>query len=90
MSTPTGQAKALTKSASPVPASQYRPAEIISAAAAGIPSEAHAKDVEQFFKTHPTPSATQKIDQTLERIRILARFRAQNAGALAAYFNPNS
>jgi hypothetical protein len=58
----------------------------VSAAAAGIPSEAHAADVESFFASHPVPYATEKLKQTLEGIRARARFRAKNAAALAQFF----
>jgi aminopeptidase N len=61
-------------------------ASIISAAAGGIASEAHAKDVEAFFKTHPVPKAAEAIKHTLEGIRARASFRARNRGALEAYF----
>jgi puromycin-sensitive aminopeptidase len=57
----------------------------VAAAAAGIPSEAHAADVEAFFKAHPAPYASEKIKQTLEGIRARAKFRARNAQALAAW-----
>lgn len=59
---------------------------IISAAASAIPSEAHARDVEAFFKRHPAPFATAKIRQVLEGIRARARFRKRNARALADFF----
>jgi puromycin-sensitive aminopeptidase len=58
----------------------------VSSAAAGIPSESHAADVEAFFKSHPVPYATEKLKQTLEGIRARAKFRAKNAAALAQYF----
>jgi puromycin-sensitive aminopeptidase len=58
----------------------------VSAAAAGIPSEAHAKDVEAFFAAHPAPYASEKIKQTLEGIRARAKFRSRNSAALAACF----
>jgi len=58
----------------------------IIAAASGIPSEDHAKDVEAFFKSHPAPFATAKIKQTVEGVRARARFRARNEGALAEFF----
>ncbi len=58
----------------------------VSAGAAGIPSEAHAADVEAFFQAHPAPYASEKIKQTLEGIRARARFRSRNAAAFAAFF----
>jgi puromycin-sensitive aminopeptidase len=58
----------------------------VSAAASGIPSEAHAADVEAFFASHPVPFATEKVKQALEGIRARARFRARNAPALAQFF----
>ena len=63
---------------------------IISAAASGIPTEAHAKDVEKFFETHAAPKATKKIEQMLEEIRALAKFRARNATSLKAHFGRNA
>lgn len=59
---------------------------VISAAASGIPTEAHAKDVESFFRKHPAPFATAKIRQTLEGVRARAKFRARNRTALAEFF----
>ncbi|HLF94579.1 MAG TPA: ERAP1-like C-terminal domain-containing protein, partial [Planctomycetota bacterium] len=59
----------------------------IEGAAAGIPSEAHADEVEAFFKAHPAPYASEKIRQTLEGIRARARFRERNRDGLARYFN---
>ncbi len=60
---------------------------IISAAASGIPSEAHAREVEAFFRKHPAPYATEKIRQTLEGIRARAKFRARNGRALEEFFS---
>jgi hypothetical protein len=54
------------------------------------PTEAHAKDVEKFFQTHAAPKATKKIEQMLEEIRALAKFRARNATALKAHFGRNA
>jgi aminopeptidase 2 len=64
--------------------------DIISAAAGGIPTEAHAKDVAKFFKTHPAPFATESIKQTLEGIRARSKFRMRNTKALTEYFNQKS
>jgi aminopeptidase N len=55
-------------------------------AGAGIPSEAHAKDMEAFFRKHPAPFASERIRQTLEGIRARAKFRARNAAALTQFF----
>jgi aminopeptidase N len=60
---------------------------IIAAAAGGIPSEAHAKDVRAFFKVHPAPKAKEAIKHTLEGISARAKFRSRNRGALKAYFD---
>jgi aminopeptidase N len=57
-------------------------AKLIPATAGGIPTEAHADDVERFFRIHPAPSATRAISQTLETIRVLAKFRSRNANEL--------
>lgn len=58
----------------------------ISGAAAGIPDEAHAADVEAFFKAHPAPYATEKIRQTLEGIRARAKFKARNLADFRSHF----
>lgn len=58
----------------------------VAAAASGIPTEEHAKDVERFFKDHPAPYASEKIKQTLEGIRARAKFRARNLQALSQFF----
>lgn len=59
----------------------------IAAAASGIPSEAHAAEVEAFFREHPAPYASEKIKQTLEGIRARARFRARNQAGLSQFFS---
>ena len=61
---------------------------IVAAAAGGIASQTHAKDVEKFFKAHPAPKAAEAIKHMLEEIRFRAKFRARNAAALRACFNP--
>lgn len=61
-------------------------ARFIQSAAAGIPSEDHARDVEAFFKDHPAPYATERIKQTLEGIRVRAKFRQKNSTALSEFF----
>jgi aminopeptidase N len=61
-------------------------ARFIQYAAAGIPSEEHALDLEEFFRTHPAPFATERIRQVVEGVRIRASFRRRNSGALAAFF----
>jgi aminopeptidase N len=58
----------------------------ISLAAAAVPSEAHARDIESFFQKNPAPFATEVIKQTLEGIRARATFRARNASALKEFF----
>lgn len=45
-----------------------------------------AQEVAEFFQTHPVPSATRTIQQSLERIRINARWLSQNREALATWF----
>lgn len=61
-------------------------ARFIEAAASGIPDEAHARDVEEFFRKHPAPYATERIKQVVEGVRVRAKFRKRNAAALGAYF----
>ena len=58
----------------------------IAAGAGGIPSEAHAAEVEKFFKDHPAPYGSEKIKQTLEGIRARAKFRDRNRNGLAQFF----
>ncbi|HYE98735.1 MAG TPA: ERAP1-like C-terminal domain-containing protein, partial [Planctomycetota bacterium] len=59
----------------------------IGAAAGSIPSEAHAADVEAFFRDHPAPYGTETIKQTLEGIRARAKFRERNRHGLAEFFD---
>lgn len=58
----------------------------IAAAAGGIPDEDHAAQVEQFFRDHPAPYASEKIKQTLEGIRARAKFRRRNRTGLSLFF----
>jgi puromycin-sensitive aminopeptidase len=58
----------------------------VSASASGIPTEEHAAEVEQFFRDHPAPYASEKIKQTLEGIRTRAKFRKRNQSGLAQFF----
>jgi puromycin-sensitive aminopeptidase len=58
----------------------------IAAAAGGIPSEEHAAQVENFFREHPAPYASEKIKQTLEGIRARAKFRQRNRTGLSDFF----
>jgi puromycin-sensitive aminopeptidase len=44
-----------------------------------------AQEVAEFFQAHPVPSATRTIQQSLERIRINARWLAQNRDPLATW-----
>ena len=44
------------------------------------------RDVEGFFKSHPTPSATRTIQQSLERIDLNIRWLERNRGDLAKWF----
>ncbi len=60
----------------------------IASAAAGIPSEAHAAEVEAFFQAHPAPFGSEKLRQTLEGIRARAKFRERNQSGLAEFFKP--
>jgi puromycin-sensitive aminopeptidase len=58
----------------------------IAGAASGIPDDAHAADVEGFFKANPAPYGSERIRQTLEGIRARAKFRARNRAAFEAFF----
>ena len=44
------------------------------------------RDVEEFFKSHPTPAATRTIRQSLERIDLNIRWLERNRGDLAKWF----
>jgi aminopeptidase N len=45
----------------------------------GFTSLDRADDVEAFFQEHPTPAVTRTVQQSLERIRLNARWREVNA-----------
>jgi len=45
-----------------------------------------AAEVEEFFKTHPAPAAHRTLQQSLERIRLNARWLDLNAASLAERF----
>jgi len=45
-----------------------------------------ASEIEDFFKTHPTPAAERTIRQSLERININAAWLERNRSELAAWF----
>jgi len=47
-------------------------------------------EVEEFFKTHPAPSAARAIQQALERIRLNAKWLERNRQDLAAWFSARS
>lgn len=47
-------------------------------------------EVEAFFRSHPVPSAARTIQQSLERIRINARWLAQNRVPLERWFQGKS
>ncbi len=46
-----------------------------------------AEEVEAFFKAHPAPPARRRIQQSLERIRLNARWLAKNREALATWLS---
>ncbi|MSQ11776.1 MAG: M1 family peptidase [Dehalococcoidia bacterium] len=45
-----------------------------------------AQEVEEFFRTHPAPSAARTIQQSLERIRLNARWLERNHQELQEWF----
>ncbi|MBI3328860.1 MAG: M1 family metallopeptidase, partial [Nitrospinae bacterium] len=45
-----------------------------------------AQEITEFFQVHPVPSAARTVQQSLERIRINARWLAHNRESLAAWF----
>ena len=53
----------------------------------GFTSLDKAQEVEEFFATHPAPSAARTIQQSLERIRINAKWLERNSGSLAEWFS---
>ncbi len=44
-----------------------------------------SKDVEEFFKKHPTPSASRTIQQSLERIRLNANWLKKNKTSMSGW-----
>ncbi|MSQ13283.1 MAG: M1 family peptidase [Dehalococcoidia bacterium] len=52
----------------------------------GFTTAEHARDVEEFFKTHPAPSATRTIQQSLERIGLNVRWLGRNRKELGDWF----
>jgi puromycin-sensitive aminopeptidase len=45
-----------------------------------------AREVEQFFTAHPVPSAARTVQQSLERVRINAKWLEKNRDELAKWF----
>ena len=45
-----------------------------------------AQEVEKFFHDHPVPSAQRTVQQSLERIRLNARWLEVNRQGLAEWF----
>ena len=52
----------------------------------GVTSLERAHEVEEFFRTHPVPSAQRTIQQSLERIRLNAKWLELNRQGLAEWF----
>ena len=52
-------------------------------AAAGFASLEREAEVRQFFETHPAPSATRTVQQTLESIRLNAKWLDLNLDAVS-------
>src|SRR3989338_7088052 len=61
----------------------------ISAAVAHFASEEKAKEVEQFFKSHPVPSGTRAVEQSLEAIRAKAAWLARDEKAITEWLRGN-
>ena len=57
----------------------------IVAAAAGFASLEREAEVRQFFETHPAPSATRTVQQTLESIRLNAKWLDLNLDAVGSW-----
>ena len=53
----------------------------------GFTALERAAEVEEFFATHPAPSAERTIRQSLERIRLNAKWLERNRTALAQWFS---
>ena len=49
-------------------------------------TQGKAQEVEEFFRTHPTPSALRTIQQSLERIRLNVKWLESNRQGLAGWF----
>jgi hypothetical protein len=45
----------------------------------------HAREVREFFRTHPLPEATRAIRQALERFRLNAELRRRTGTAAARW-----
>ncbi|MCZ6891802.1 MAG: M1 family metallopeptidase [Chloroflexi bacterium] len=52
----------------------------------GFTTQEARRDVERFFKSHPTPAATRTIQQSLERIDLNIRWLERNRRELAKWF----
>jgi len=51
----------------------------------GFTSLDRAQEVEEFFKKHPAPSAARTLQQSLERIRLNAKWVEKNAKAIGEW-----
>ncbi|MBI5045951.1 MAG: M1 family metallopeptidase [Candidatus Niyogibacteria bacterium] len=58
---------------------------IIRSTIEGFGSEEKAREVEEFFRVHPVPAASQAISQGLERIRARAAWIARDLPAITAW-----
>ena len=50
-------------------------------------TEERAKEVEEFFREHPVPAAQRTVQQSLEKIRLNARWLEKNRDELARWFD---
>ncbi|MBI4498852.1 MAG: M1 family metallopeptidase [Chloroflexi bacterium] len=53
----------------------------------GFTTLERAREVEEFFRTHPVPAARRTVEQSLERIRLNAAWLERNRASLAAWFS---
>ncbi|XP_017887572.1 puromycin-sensitive aminopeptidase isoform X2 [Ceratina calcarata] len=64
-------------------------ARLVKCTTEGFVSEDQAKDIEQFFKDHPTPGTERSVQQSLESIRLNAAWLARDKDSIKEYLAAN-
>ena len=57
----------------------------LASAAGGFTTQERYQDVEEFFESHPAPSAERTIRQSLERIRLNVSWLERNQGGVGEW-----